>query len=100
MVGLATDGGWNTVDQAFHSGFAAAPDEFMFFGGPVRRWVSESTPHGIRAQSSLPGGVSGDASSPYYTNLLAGWLTNDTFEQTLQRGAIMRGALSVTHYRP
>jgi hypothetical protein len=65
-----------------------------------RRWVSESTPHGIRAQSSLPGGVSGDASSPYYTNLQAGWLTNDTFEQTLQRGAIVRAALSVTHYRP
>lgn len=34
---------------------------------------------GIASVSSLPGGESGDPSSPFYVNLLRPWLTNETF---------------------
>lgn len=78
LPGIATDGGMSTVDPGTHNARATTVNGFMFTSGPNRRYVGDMdfVPIG---QSSLPGGVSGDARSPFFTNLLMQWLTNDTF---------------------
>jgi penicillin G amidase len=84
LRGIPVDGGFEVVDASSHNSRAATLNGFMFGSGPVRRSVSEATPTGIRAVSSLPGGPSGVVTSPLYVNLLRQWLTNDTFEVPLQ----------------
>lgn len=81
LPGIAVDGGFAVIDRADHAVRAAGSDDFMFDAGPVRRYVGEFLRGrgGIDAVSSLPGGTSGDLTSPFYANLLAGWLTNDTY---------------------
>lgn len=86
LPGVATDGGLWTVDVANHNARAATPDGFMFTNGPNRRYVGELSAAGVNGQSSLPGGVSGVYNSPWFTNLLMLWLTNDTFPVTADRG--------------
>jgi penicillin G amidase len=54
----------------------------MYGSGPNRRYVGDFAKSGIIGQSALPGGVSGDPGSPFYTNLLMLWLVNDTFPIT------------------
>jgi penicillin amidase len=78
LPGIATDGGMSTVDAATHNARANTVNGFMFTSGPNRRYVGDMNrvPIGV---SSLPGGVSGDPRSPWFTNLLMQWLTNDTF---------------------
>ena len=78
LPGVATDGGMSTVDAATHNARASTVNGFMFTGGPNRRYVGDMNKVPI-GQSSLPGGVSGDPRSPFFTNLLMQWLTNDTF---------------------
>ncbi|MDQ6803123.1 MAG: penicillin acylase family protein [Acidobacteriota bacterium] len=78
LPGVATDGGMSTVDVASHNPRANTVNGFMFTNGPNRRYVGEMNRVPI-GQSSLPGGVSGDPRSPFFTNLLMQWLTNDTF---------------------
>ena len=79
LDGIPTDGGFGTVDAASHDARAASADAFMFGSGPVRRAVAEARPDGIRAVTSLPGGASGVLGSPFYANLLPGWLTDEAF---------------------
>jgi penicillin amidase len=100
LSGIATDGGFGTPDASGHNPRADAANEFMFGGGPVRRWVSAASRGRIDAQSSLPGGVSGDVTSPFYANLLPEWLTNESFEQSVRYSDVRRGAVSIIHYRP
>ena len=78
LPGIATDGGMSTVDAATHNARASTVNGFMFTSGPNRRYVGDMNRVPI-GQSSLPGGVSGDPRSPWFTNLLMPWLTNDTF---------------------
>jgi penicillin amidase len=78
LPGIATDGGMSTVDAATHPARASTVNGFMFMSGPNRRYVGEMNRVPI-GQSSLPGGVSGDPRSPWFSNLLLPWLTNDTF---------------------
>jgi penicillin G amidase len=78
LPGIATDGGMSTVDPGTHNARAATLNGFMFTSGPNRRYVGDMNRVPI-GQSSLPGGVSGDPRSPFFTNLLMQWLTNDTF---------------------
>jgi penicillin amidase len=86
LPGIPTDGGFETVDASAHDARADATGEFGFGGGPANRYVSEPrAPSDVRASSSLPGGTSGVPGTPFYVNLLPGWLTNDTFQ--LQQGA-------------
>ena len=86
LPGIPTDGGFETVDASTHDARADAAGEFGFGGGPANRYVSEARgPGDIRASSSLPGGTSGVPGTPFYVNLLPGWLTNDTFQ--LEQGA-------------
>jgi hypothetical protein len=67
---------------------AATLDGFMFGSGPNRRMVS-GTSAGIKAVTSLPGGISGKLGDPLYINLLKPWLTNEAFEINLQSRVIL-----------
>jgi penicillin amidase len=80
LRGIATDGGFSTVDAASHNPRGSGVNDFMFTSGPNRRYVGEMAESGPNGVSSLPGGVSGDSRSPFFTNLLLQWLTNDTFD--------------------
>jgi penicillin amidase len=79
LPGVAVDGGMSTVDAASHNARASTVNGFMFGSGPNRRYVGNMQAGLVQGQSSLPGGVSGDPRSPWFTNLLMQWLTNDTF---------------------
>ena len=78
LPGLATDGGYETVDAASHDPRAESLDGFMFNGGPSRRFIGEATPRGIRATQVIPGGESGEPTGPWFGNQLGLWLTNET----------------------
>lgn len=81
LAGIPVDGGFLAVDASSHSARADSSNEFMFGGGPVRRYVGQPVraPWRIEGRSSLPGGESGDLASPFYTNLLGRWLTNESY---------------------
>ncbi len=79
LEGVARQGGFSTVDAATHDARATTPDGFMFGSGPNRRYVGEMVPGAVHGQASLPGGVSGDPRSPWFTNLLMQWLVNGAF---------------------
>ena len=85
LQGVAVDGGYSVVDASSHNPRAATLNGFMFSSGPNRRYVGDMRAGDIRAESSLPGGVSGDVRSPWFTNLLMLWLTNDTFQVPTDR---------------
>jgi penicillin amidase len=78
LPGIPTDGGFSTVDAASHNARAASATAFTFGSGPANRYVSATGPHGITARTSLPGGTSALPTSPFYLNLLPGWLTDDS----------------------
>jgi penicillin amidase len=100
LEGISTDGGFNVVDASGHNGRADEAGDFGFGGGPVRRYVGEALQRRIRAVSSVPGGASGLVESPYYTNLLGPWLTNEAFPQELSYRAFTAGAVEITYVRP
>jgi acyl-homoserine lactone acylase PvdQ len=54
----------------------------------------------MRAVSALPGGTSGVLGSPFYFNLLTGWLVNDAFPLLFTQDAIEEHTLSVTKFVP
>lgn len=89
LSGIPVDGGFEVVDASSHNSRASTLDGFMFGSGPVRRMVSEGTPTGIRAVTSLPGGPSGVLGNPLYVNLLKPWLTNEAFQIDLQSRVIL-----------
>mgnify|MGYP002396478409 CR=1 FL=1 len=62
---------------------AAAAGEFMFGGGPSRRFIGEMSPSRIRAYQIIPGGQSGILGSPAHANMLGRWLTNSYHEVLL-----------------
>jgi hypothetical protein len=69
-------------------------NEFMFGGGPVRRFVSE--PQGAfrsGAESIWAGGVSGVPfpGNPFYANLLDYWLVNETLPLKLRQKDVEDG---------
>jgi penicillin amidase len=78
LPGVARQGGMSTVDAATHNARANTVNGFMFTSGPNRRYVGDLGKV-VVGQSSLPGGVSGDPRSPWFTNLLMQWLVNETF---------------------
>jgi penicillin amidase len=100
LAGIPVDGGFGTVDAASHDARAASANAFMFGSGPVRRTVAEGRPGGIREVTSLPGGESGVLGSPFYANLLPGWLTNEAFPLSLSERDALRGAASIEVLAP
>jgi penicillin amidase len=100
LPGLATDGGFSTVDAASHSPRASTLNGFMFSSGPARRFVAEARRSHPRAVEVIPGGESGNPSGPWFGNQLGRWLTNDYHAATLQRGEIERDAASRLRFVP
>jgi penicillin amidase len=95
LPGLPVDGGLETVDAASHTSRANSLQDFEFGQGPLRRFVS-SLGGSRRTESSLPGGVSEDPTSPFFNNLLGPWLTNETFRwRQLPFGAIESGEVVI-----
>ncbi len=77
LPGLATDGGYDTVDAASHNPRAATLNGFTFGSGPSRRFIGDAQPNGIEATQAIPGGESGEPADPTFGNQLGLWLTND-----------------------
>jgi penicillin amidase len=99
LAGIPIDGGW-TVDAGFFSSRADHAEAFVFGGGPARRSVHEARPDGIRADSILPGGTSGDVGSRYHFNLLPHWLTNDSLPLLVTKEAIAEDGGDVLVFVP
>jgi penicillin amidase len=79
LPGIPTDGGLHTVDLGNHQFNRNNSNGFMFAAGPSLRYVATIGSDGIESVSSLPGGQSAVPGSPFYLNLLRGWLTNEAF---------------------
>jgi penicillin G amidase len=86
LPGIPRSGGIGTPDVGNHPVRASTVNGFTFGSGPSRRYVGEVGPTSIRAETSLPGGVSALPTSPYYINLLPLWLTNATYPAELSVG--------------
>ncbi|GAB4200113.1 MAG: penicillin acylase family protein [Wenzhouxiangellaceae bacterium] len=80
LPGVARAGGYEAVDASRHSARADGLNEFMFGSGPARRFVAEMGEGGQRLQV-IPGGRSGIFLSPFYSNQLPLWLTNQYHDQ-------------------
>ncbi len=100
LPGIARSGGYQVVDASSHSARADGVNEFMFGSGPARRFVGELSPDGIEGQQILPGGQSGDITSPFYASQLGRWLTNDHHPLVLSEGDVMDNAVSVQTFMP
>jgi penicillin G amidase len=83
LTGIPVDGGFETVDAATHQVRAADANEFMFGGGPARRFIANPAPGKTVAVSALPGGTSADPASPFYLNLLRPYLDNEYYPALL-----------------
>lgn len=85
LSGLPMDGGFETLDRFSHDARAANSEAFRAPDGrdlpdiASQRYVGELGKPKIRAETSLPGGESGDPNSPFYANLLDDWLVNEAF---------------------
>ena len=100
LPGLATDGGYETVDAASHDPRADSLDGFMFNGGPSRRFVGEATPHGIRATHVIAGGESGEPTDPWFGNQLGLWLTNEAHPALATKRAVSENAAQTQIFAP
>jgi penicillin G amidase len=102
LPGIAVDGGYGAVDASGHSARADSDGEFRFGSGPVRRYVGRPGvgPGSIDAVTALPGGVSGDVTSPFYANLLPLWLTNDAYPVVQRFPDLLRVVATVEIFRP
>jgi penicillin amidase len=101
LPGIPTDGGFGTVDASGHGARASDANSFMFGGGPVRRFVAEMRPgQRSHAESSLPGGTSGQVGSDRYFTLLPSWLTNESYPQPLRTSALRRTFVEEARYIP
>ncbi len=76
MPGLARAGGYESVDASRHDARADTLNGFMFGAGPARRFIGEMQAEGILGHQTIPGGQSGDITSPLYASQLPRWLTN------------------------
>ncbi len=77
LRGLARDGGYEVVNASGFSTRATGLNEFMFGGGPVRRYVGLGGIGRIQGVNAVPGGPSGIPGDPGYATQLAVWLTAD-----------------------
>ncbi|MCK7490975.1 MAG: penicillin acylase family protein [Comamonadaceae bacterium] len=100
LPGFPTDGGFGAVDASNHDARAQTANEFMFGSGPVNRYVAEAGPPGVRAESVWPGGTSAIPGTPFYTNLLKPYLTNDTVPLLFRNSDLRKELDSVTRFVP
>ncbi len=87
LPGLARSGGRGAVDASAHGARSNGLNEFMFGGGPARRFIGELGPDGPVGEEIIPGGRSGVFLSPHYADQLPWWLTNQYHPLTLGQDA-------------
>ncbi len=100
LPGVASDGGFSTVDAASHGPRASTLNGFMFGSGPARRFVAQADRSHPRAVQVIPGGESGNPNGPFFANQLGLWLTDDYHEATIQQGEVERAAVSREDFAP
>ena len=100
LDGIAADGGFGTVDAAFHNTRGRGDDGFVFSRGAAHRYVAKLGRRTIAANNSLPGGQSGRLQSPHYSDLLGKWLTNDSYDFSLSYWQLLRNLESVETFVP
>jgi len=100
LAGIPTDGGFETVDASRHDPRAASSDAFMFDSGPANRFTSKIVDGKMTAETALPGGESGDITSPHYVDLLPIWLVNDTYPLRTDENDIDAHASSTEQFLP
>lgn len=94
LPGLASDGGFSVVDASSHNPRATQPSQFVFGGGPARRFVAEARRSGPKAVQVTPGGASGNPAGPWFGNQVGLWLTNDYHLATVDRGEVARDRIA------
>jgi penicillin amidase len=102
LPGIPVDGGFGAVDASSHSARADGVNEFMFGSGPVRRYVARGGGgrNGLEGVSSMPGGTSGVLGSPFYANLLPGWLANEEYPVRFRHTDVVAARLERIVYVP
>lgn len=100
LPGFPADGGFGTVDVARFDVRGNGANAFMFSRGAVNRFVAEGARHGVRAESSWPGGTSGIPGDRFHSNLLPLYLTNDSVPLLMRRDDLARAVDSVTRFIP
>ena len=100
LPGFPTDGGFGVVDASNHDPRAQSADAFMFGSGPVNRFAAEVGPPGVRTESVWPGGTSAIPGSPFYSNLLARYLTNDTIPLLFRNSDLQKELDSMIRFVP
>ena len=99
-AGFATDGGFETVDNATHDVLADDREALTFDEGPTNRFLVELVPYRVSAKNILPGGQSGVLGSDYYANQLDDWLVNETHRLSFGRKDVKRNADSIERFVP
>jgi penicillin amidase len=102
LAGIPVDGGLFTVDLSPYDIVQQDSSDFMFEGGPARRFIAHAPRFGsgFEAVTSLPGGQSGVIDSRFHADLLPGWLTNDTIELHQDLLDVVKHAFHVTVFVP
>jgi acyl-homoserine lactone acylase PvdQ len=108
-------GGRFTVNPA---GYSYNSDNFIFSGGPSKRFVAVLDPAGIRSINILPGGNNGNPGRPpqgegnasdyydrinpdiHYGDHIGGWINGEVFEYRVTRQAVADNAESKIVYTP
>jgi penicillin G amidase len=100
LPGLATDGGWETIDNAPFGLLAASSHAYTFGGGPARRYVGELRRGRIRSVQVIPGGESGVVGNRFYGDQLSLWLENKYHDVFFSRGEVESNRFSKIIYKP
>jgi len=106
---FAAPGGRFTVNPANYS---LNSDNWVFSGGPSKRFVAILDPAGVRSYNSLPGGNQGNPGGTqsekfnqinpeiHYGDLLPGWINGETFEYHVSRADVADHATRRVQYTP
>ncbi len=90
-------GDYFNIDAA-NPGFSGT--SFTYGDGPVFRMVIKLGPGGVKGQNILPGGQSGDPSSPYFDDQVRLWLANQTIPIRYLPSEVAAGAVSRQRFVP
>ena len=100
LPGIATDGGFETVDSAGHNARAATMNAFMFGSGPSRRFIGEARKGKIKAVQIIPGGESGVPGTQFFGDMLGAWLTNEYHQVLTTSSKVIRNSVSEERFDP
>lgn len=93
LPGIATDGGFQSVDAATHPVRVKSAEDLIYSAGPATRFTARAGRRGMQARAIWPGGVSGVPGDVHYADLLPLWVRNETVPLLTSVGSIVsRGA--------